>query len=192
MKPKAKVKQPAFSRLSAAGKRIAICEDILKQIAAQRYQIEQGTWLSIHAVEPINPEAKESSEAKMLQNVLLGGKHTMVMEAAPANCTCCAVGAACASAIRLFNQDVIPGSMEDGYELQDYDAGMDILRKYFPQAQVDLIEAAFEQRVDGHHETATEDSLEAAVSFGENHEEDDERLIAICKNITKNRGTFKP
>lgn len=188
---KAKTKSKPFSRLSAAAKRIAIAKDILKQIKAERYTIESGTWLNIDPIK-LGEQSNTETQAVLMQRALLGGKQTVTMDAPPATCTCCAVGAACASAIRLFNQDSISGSPQEGYELNGYDEGMSILRKYFPEEQVDLMEAAFEMRTDSDHEDASESSLDKAVCFGKNFGNDEKRLEAICKNIIKNKGTFKP
>lgn len=184
-----KAKKQAFSRLTAAQKRVAIAKDILKQIAADLYYIEQGTWLNIDGVD--TPE-DTSTQSQIVQAALLGGKRTVVIESKPASCTCCAVGAACASAIRLFNQDSLSGNLEDGFELPGYDEGSAILSKYFPLAQVDLMEAAFEQRTDSHHADASDAALQRAVEFGDEYDNDTERLKAICKNIIKNQGDFKP
>jgi len=177
--------------LSAAAKRIAIAEDILKQIKAKQYNIESGTWLNINPVD-MEENLKNTTKAEMLQNVLLGGKHAVIMEAPPAKCTCCAVGAACASAIRLFNQDSLRGSPKYGYEIARYSEGIKILNKYFPLAQVDLMEAAFEMRTDTHHKHANQADIDDAVKFGEEYNYDTDRLVAICKNIIKNKGNFKP
>lgn len=178
----------AFSRLKAAERRIAIAKDILKQIKAQNYNIRQGMWLEIDPTQ--SPGVEENSN--ILQAALLGGKKTIVTTARPANCTCCAVGAACASAIRLFNRDSLEGNVSDGFEMKDYQQGMSILSKYFTESQVDLLEAAFEQRTDSHHQTADGYSLAKASEFGWEIDDDTERLVAICKNIIKNKGTFKP
>jgi len=133
-----------------------------------------------------------TAQAQLVQGALLGGKRTVVIEAPPATCTCCAVGAACASAIRLFNQDSLNGNLESGFELDGYNDGVKILKKYFLEAQVDLMEAAFERRTDSHHATAGQDDLLRAIEFGEKHDSDTRRLQAICKNIIKNGGNFKP
>lgn len=189
--PKSASKPKSFSRLGAAEKRIAIANDILKQIKAHKYDIQKGTWLEVDPAGNESPGAGENN-SKIIQAALLGGRKTIVIDTPAANCTCCAVGAACASAIRLFNQDTIPGSIEKGFEMDGYDEGMKILEKYFPKAQVDLLEAAFEQRTDSHHRNAKDESLGKAVFFGNYEDNDTERLVAICKNIIKNKGTFKP
>lgn len=188
---KAKTQSKPFSRLSAAAKRIAIAEDILKQIKAEQYTIRQGTWLDVDPIVP-PPEVSQENKAKEVQHALLGGKRTIELETQPATCTCCAVGAACASAIRLFNKHELAGSIEDGFEIYNYEGGVEILKKYFPVAQIDLMEAAFEQRTDGHHDSAGDDALDRAVLFGKKYARSNKRLQAICRNIIKNGGTFKP
>jgi len=189
---KAILKPKPFSKLSAAEKRIAIAEDIIKQINADRYSVRQGMWLAVDPVKPASQEDAAKLNAKIIQNVLLGGRQTIVVETPPATCTCCAVGAACASAIRLFNQDSLTGSPGFGYELEDYKQVKSILQKYFPKAQIDLMEAAFEIRTDSHHRDAGEKSLDRAIEFGDGFIEDEDRLKAICNNIIKNKGTFRP
>jgi hypothetical protein len=192
-----KITQP-FSRLSAAQKRIAIAKDVLKQIKAEQYNIQKGQWLSFSVPEELdfkNMDAggivklfKASGPQSPTQTMLTGGRLSVVVEAQPAMCTCCAVGAACASAIRLFN-----GHELEGQELGGLEEGKEILGKYFPKAQVDLMEAAFERRVDDSmHEDATDKDLAAAEVFGRKYNYDEARAEAIFNNIVMNGGTFKP
>lgn len=182
--PKKQLPKPKpFSRLTAAGKRVAIAKDVLKQIKVEQYKIKTGTWLEI---EDISNEDIEAMLGESKTQSLLTGKP---LQLPAANCTCCAVGAACASAIRIFNNHELPTG-----EINDLDEGREILHKYFPKSQIDQIEAAFEKRSDEGdlHQYADEVQLSKAVAFGVRFHDPTERAKEIFTNIVKNNGTFIP
>lgn len=187
---KSAIHEKPFSRLSAAAKRVAIAEDILKQIKLNQYQIEQGTWLNID--QPDEPDLEgllRKAEGSPTQNRLLGSKQTVVVEVPAATCTCCAVGAACASAIRLFNNY----ELQRENDLDGIEEGHKVLGRYFTKEQVELFEAAFEQRSDeSMHEDCKEKLLSRALEFGCRYDDDTKRAEAIFRNIVKNNGVFVP
>lgn len=152
---------------------MAIAKDILAQIKKDLYNIESGTWVQVSGCEHISYGQKE----------LLGE-----FDESPV-CTVCGIGAACVSAIRLFNRDVIYYG-----EIVNYDDALEIIGRYFTLKQADLIEAAFEQRTDTDdmHVSANQEELEAAMAFGSQISNHTDLAIAIFKNIIKNKGTFRP
>lgn len=187
---KTALKPKSFFRLSAAEKRIAIAEDILNQIKIGQYDIQQGTWLNVEFPD-LNQLVEENklkqTEGSMTQNMLLGGKR-LVINIPAANCTCCAVGAACASAIRLYNNYELKSG-----ELSGFNEGHKVLGKYFTRKQIELFEAAFEKRSDDSiHKDCTEKELQRAVGFGKNYDTDKNRAEAIFKNVVNNKGVFVP
>jgi len=79
-----------------------------------------------------------------------------------------------------------------GYNLEDIQKK---LTPYFPEEQLEMIESAFETKAMIHYNSGTdnnEDSLMPAIMFGEKYRTDRGRMIAITKNIIKNKGVFKP
>lgn len=87
-------------------------------------------------------------------------------------CEVCAAGASVLSAVRLFNAHCV-----DSWKGVRY--SRDVMRNWFSDNQATLIEGTFE---------GWDNSM-----FYLNHIPDgNDRLIAIMKNVVRNRGTFKP
>ena len=75
-------------------------------------------------------------------------------------------------------------------------AGVDelceVLERWFTPRMLSLIECAFEMD-NGYGEVySTLSDRDEAVEFGEDYEDDEERLRAIYQNIIDNAGTFRP
>ncbi len=176
----------AFSRLSAAQKRVAICKDAISQIEAEKFFISRGRWCEFDEVE------EATVEIKFDQATLLSGKavHTVNVP----GCSVCALGAVMCSSVRLGNVATL-GEKSDQSDVWDQ------LKKYFSGIQMSMIEACFERRInegdspcrfDGAQLTKRqENAIERfADKFGE--DDDEARAVAIFKNIIENNGTFKP
>jgi hypothetical protein len=177
MKAKAKI---AFGRMSAAAKRVAIAKDVIAQIRAKQYRIKCGIWLSVDGIDT------DVGVEGACQAALLGQE----IKIEPAKCDCCALGAAMASSLRLFNI----GEFCNDVELGDLTKQ---LGKFFSKEQMGLIEATFECRSEPLCELAPEGKDEFSDLFIYNTARFrrmtcENRAIAIFENIIKNKGTFKP
>lgn len=173
MKKQSKMKP--FSRMSAAAKRVAIAEDVIAQIKAKQYLVERGTWCEI-------------------QEVLMGDivyDQTMLTQGVvipPPKCTVCAIGAAFASSIRIFND--CEASLEN-----DKNDAQPQLEKFFTTKQLALIENAFENGDGGfrtEQQLLSDEELDDAIAFGRRYLAYDKRALAIFGNIVDNKGVFKP
>ena len=186
-----KNKTKAFSRLSAAQKRVAIAKDVLKQIRVEQYNIQSGTWLGIE-MDTANIAVGITMTPQDTQRFLLGLPIIKpIIE--PPKCTCCAIGAACASAVRLGNTHAI----QNGQLIEDFKEGMEVLNGYFSKKQCRLIEACFEKRYNNTPDgepISDEDvvRIDNFNSFGRRRRNDTERAVAIFTNIIKHKGEFKP
>jgi hypothetical protein len=125
---------------------------------------------------------------KEIQAALLGRFHSK--RTARAHCTCCAVGAVCASAVRLFNQNDLHG----GEGIDDFDDAVEMLSKYFPEKQLALIEAAFEHRYRNFDALGSDELNERTYLDLEDFARgpDCKTLHAEALAIIRNEGTFKP
>lgn len=164
-----KPKDKPFSRLSQAGKRIAIAKDVIAQIKSKLFNIETGKWARVDIIDDNDMVDKQS--------LLAGGLPRKFQ------CNCCAVGAAFLSSIRLFNV----ASFDADSEVQQFDA-FNQLATYFDRDQLKMIEEAFEL---GGGACST-NSRDETVKFGDRYDDETKRALAIFTNIVKNRGTFKP
>lgn len=191
MKTKTTAKPKPFRKLNAAQKRVAIAKDALSQIRRQKYDIASGTWLAIYPDMSIG----DRLDAPAVQKLLLG-KFKHKGERLTATCSCCAIGAACASAVRLFNRDDLDG----GAGIDDWSDAVKVLSRYFGKRQMSLIEACFEHRTaakEGNYGTtifsaADWDVIEAFHSPPGEELEFEYTAVKIFRNIIRHGGTFKP
>ena len=155
---------------------MAIAKDVVAQIKAGQFIIKRGHWLTVKDVDA--PAASSGA----CQATLTG--KTGQFE--PAECHCCAIGAAAAASLRLFNI----GEFDSSPDFEDLKKQ---LNKFFSNQQLALIEAAFECRCEVMEEFETrvsQKTIEKTYRFQDLA--DDERALAIFTNIIKNNGTFVP
>jgi hypothetical protein len=172
-------------RLTKAQRAVAIAKDVLSQLRKRQngYVACSGVYIHREALEAMNPD-----EAKDLRDNL------KAMQKGD-SCKVCALGSAILSKARLFDkvpcQDILAGEDEI-----DVEAIREHLHDAFSEAQLDLIESAFEGANMSSGETprvnASPNAIEAAIEFSQKHDDDKARLRAIMTNIVKNEGVFKP
>ncbi len=169
------VRQVPFNKLSKAAQRVAIAQDAINQIKAEKYYIKTGRWVNIKIQTPEDLEEVPDID----QNILLNGFAPIQRKI---TCTCCAIGAAFLSSIRLANKAVITdGAVESLKE------SVEQLGNYFSKDQIELIEEAFEKGFGYCHTDGRR-----GRGFGCSYYDETERALAIFKNIVKNKGEFKP
>jgi hypothetical protein len=172
-----------FNSLDEMGKRVLIAKDVIKQIKAERY-IPNSTYCSIEC----NEDLIDESLQKHLPNI---------------ECNVCAVGSLFVSHIKYNNKFTVYQADEISTEILE-----DILEEYFDIKTLILIEQAFEGF--GYYNSnkgfcfdnglkgdkllsnfnITVEEVDKAVSFNNNYKDRNECLIAIMKNIIKNKGEF--
>lgn len=158
--------------------RVAIAEDVIETLDVGRMYVSSGT--GYHRLRDWAKGVFGKYEATAL-SLRVRGK---------TRCTVCAIGAACLSAVGLYND---AQQLEDetlGIYGPDSDNMRDVLARWFTRVQLDLIESAFEKDYFGID--ANGDALRRAIKFGERYLGDEERLRAIMGNIIDNDGTFRP
>ena len=153
--------------MTKAQERVAIAKDAIRQINAGRYYVETGGWCSIDRTDTINQE-------------LLTRRDRPV-------CNVCALGAAMASSLRLFNIGQIGSGEASTWDVDQQ------LSRFFSPNQMTLIEAAFECRGTGlgaFGGNVSDAQIVATARLG--ILEDKSRALNIFRNIIKNGGTFIP
>lgn len=162
-----------FQNLSDAKKRVAIAKDALEQVLAKKYKVKTGQYVTfLGSGSPVaKSEELDVPVACNLQDV---------------KCQVCARGALFVSALRK------DASIGPEYISNDENLGNDDIQmtedQYFSREQLDLIESAFE--VDQFCDDAPEEMAMAAELYGRSLGNKDERLVAILKNIIRNKGEF--
>jgi hypothetical protein len=156
----------AFKKMSKAQQCVAIARDVVAQIKAKKYSAMPGTYFDFHSEDV-------TWDWKALQK-LLSPKRAPV-------CEVCAVGAAFASCARLGDD-----TFDSNYHEKLLDS--------FDARSIVLMECAFEQHdlLSFPTNASTLEERTKAMNFGDEHDDADERLVAIFKNVIKNKGEFKP
>ncbi len=164
-------KTKAVKKLTAADMRVAIAKDVIAQIRAEKLLICHNFYWGIK--DKGYDYNGESSQIELQENP---------------KCTACAVGAAVLSGVRLFNKISIANNNSCDPEETKY-----VLKRWFSKSQMALIEDAFEgPRSAGACLFSNESPNQKAIKFGERFEDGEKRAVAIFKNMSENRGTFKP
>ena len=170
----------AFKKLPVAAKRVAIAKDVIADLRAKKLLARAGTYVNLNTSEDV-------AVPEDLQEALVCG--------AVKNCTVCALGAMFVCGVKAMNK----AETEQAYGMDDID-----IKQYFEgifsRDQLCLIETAFEQSikyigdydVEAQYDEDKDNSPHPAVTFGRTYDLDEDRMIAIMKNIIANEGTFKP
>lgn len=164
----------AYKKASPAQRRVMIAKDALAQIERGKIRPESGTYVYLRNGHTIGYDTP-------LQPALL--------KDSPITCDCCAKGALFISCVRLSNRyNGNPSGIGSG--------GINSLVNW-PAGNYEDIEAAFELwHGDAGYDTGGYSTSYSWVRKWEEkypeggHEEDRDRLVAILKNIIRNRGLF--
>lgn len=172
----------AFNAMTPAEKRVAICIDVLQQVALGKYNPAVGVY--VRGPGQLNQMTLTSSSCPI--------------------CDVCQQGALVCSALRLGNVfDInIERLTSDSYEGDFYLEGLaPALRKWFGARQAVLMECAFEctaiaPSANNYHEIRYPDAAgaecQSAKIFGERFDSAEDRMCAIMANVIGNRGEFVP
>lgn len=158
---------------------VRIAKDVIKQLDGE-------TLVARHAGYTIIPGLQDEAAIVPENNDLRDYLRKLAKKKRP--CTVCALGA-------CFLADV---RRRDNFSVNDEISRISIvdrLSEIFGEAQLDLIECAYEgdpTYVGNRETTAPFKEGYCAVQFGEKHRSPDKRLRAIMRNIIANNGEFLP
>lgn len=208
-----KAKQAKWESMTPRERKVAIAKDVIAQVQAGNYQIEA----SYGYIEPLNKTGvnKTINEHFRKTRNLDRPLSKTDIEVMTKSCAMCARGAALMSRIRMFNSikvgDVAYLVDDDYNELSNNDlkagekpTGADLavhqssttkgLAGSFTELELSLIEVAFERTgwLLTSSTVTNRDRLRQAIEFGQQFEDDSDRLLAIMQNIVDNDGVFRP
>lgn len=157
-----------FDAATPAQKRVMIARDVINRIESKYIIADSGSF---------GRNIEGYGQAKEFINTK--------------TCSVCAKGALFCSIVGRVNK----------FKLEEFDSNAETngdieskihapIREYFSDEQIALIETAFEG--EQYLESINIDTWEAVDFYEELRYSDHDRLIAICQNIIKNKGTFKP
>ena len=181
-----KARNARFNAASPAEQRVIVAKDVIAQIKKGSIEPMRGNWVRMFL-------PKMAPESQICD--IVGGKNDVV-------CSACALGSMMISMVRY----------RDNFSVRDYELGnfnydsihygrpdkTGITELFTPQQQR-MIECAFEAG-DGFYNYSrrakcsdTErKEMHKAIDFGYQYTDTKARLIAIMKNIVKNKGEFVP
>lgn len=173
-----------FRRLSDRDKRVAIAHDVIAYIKCGKLVAQRRVYIGIVPNALVATPDDPHYETSHFDGPTMNG-HA---------CICCGVGAIFAAAAerKLVDLRYDPSSKSSAAP-----AVMTIrnrLRPYFSNAQLGLIESAFEMSISFALNTSvTRAEAKRAVRLGDRYSCDSRaRMLAIMRNIIRNRGTFRP
>jgi hypothetical protein len=179
-----------FNSLTKPQKRVAIAEDVIKQIKAKKYLPTNLTYIEV-----LNGAENDKYQVQQHFNKV--------------KCECCALGSLFLSEVKFNNSCTFEDLRDDYFD----EAPIERLKQYFSLGQLVLIEYAFEDFGEealtefkkdyivengvGYTKTLSKlkislDDIKKAKMFCEYLEHPKDRLTKILTNIIKNKGTFKP
>lgn len=168
-----------FNSLSKAEQRVLIARDVLTEIKAEKYIPKTGSYIKEMKVKGFIPYGANSIQ-----------KHFDEI-----TCNCCALGACLLSTTKFKNKL----EFNDVSYITSSDSQWGLLNDTFSGEQLTMIEYAFEKEHSGTRvgESRFRNFLDkgtenACVEFGCRFSDSSDRMIAIMKNIIKNKGEFKP
>ncbi len=161
--------------------RVAIAEDVLETLLFGRMKVQ-----SSHGYFQVDDAARGVVEDSFETVALTMKTRGRTM------CTVCAIGAACVSAVSLYNKAPAAEKVHRG-EIKPSKGMRTVLGHFFTRKQLDLIECAFEMKYTYDIGGSSWDARYEAHTFGQGYRYNDrERLEAIMQNIIDNGGTFRP
>lgn len=172
-----------FDKLSSAKKRMAIAQDVIDRIKFGQFIARNGTFCKLSENwDRLEKDVKIEEALKNPKKV----------------CEVCAKGGLFMAYIGIknnFDADDLSSYGLSAYVGQELNAPeMIMLSKIFSKNQLSLIESCFENIEYSWNETLSERQKLRLNYFVVTHRRlsDNSKLTAICKNIIKNNGTFKP
>ncbi len=164
-----------MSKSTKAEKRVLIAKDVLKQIKIHKFDPQSGAWFDSSVLELHNLYDDDSAQPALLME--------------QPTCNVCALGGLFLSTIRLNNKCPVRELLESECDLGGrISEGDSTLNKIFSIKQLQLIEATFE--VNGGAYRASQSKYDRVGDFYTKYPDVKDRLVAIMKNIIKNKGTF--
>lgn len=191
-------KNAAYAAMTQPERAVAVAKDVIEQVRLEKFLAATGAFIQVDVQYP-KPWHEMTVDQKSAyyerEEVLLKLSADERIEAADVRCEVCGVGAACISAIRLFNDFESEHGLDVGFaEIRKYLVGKGI----FEEATLEAIEVAFEggygffDRIGSRPNQLDEDEFDTAVAFGERFDNPEDRLVEIMRNVVRNEGRFIP
>jgi hypothetical protein len=180
----AKKSKETLKAMDKADARVVIARDVIHQLRYNRLVARQGVY-----VQPWMDGSRQQNDLFTPKDVDNGKDVKDVLFKRAEYCEVCAKGALFISAIMKFdNFPVNDLLVEDAGHIGVCASHGTALDAYFDESQLELIEYTFEK---GNAGTCySHEEHKKAIHFYEQYDDTHDLLVAIMKNIIKNKGTF--
>ena len=164
----------AFMKANKARRRVLIVKDALIRFDLQNLKLIHGNYVNLHDNSSVRPYSTDSFKD------FINTDNTI--------CNVCAKGALFCSIVGRVNNVLAKDALNSAWSNNSGDKPHELLLKYFDVKQLDMIETAYEGRSYLHEmDDFTENKC---VSYYKAFNNDNDRFMAICNNIIKNKGEF--
>lgn len=185
-----------FSKLSDDQKRVMIAQDVVAQLRLDKFLATSGDYMVLsqgsYNLESFSADDLEGTDLTRQQISQIFASpdplHTMFNAKNAPQCNVCAIGAACCSAVRLFDD----ASYGEDHQVPKH-VSIDMwgtVGRYFSKEQQQLMEGWFERW----EKTEGEDDKRYVTGITKEWRliTPADRLMAVYSDIAANKGTFNP
>lgn len=164
----------AFKKANKARRRVLIVKDALIRFNLNNLKLIHGNYVNLHDNSSIRPNNSDSFKD--------------FINTDKAICNVCAKGALFCSIVGRVNNILAKDAFNMAWSNNCGDKPHELLKKYFTVEQIDMIETAYEGRSYLHE--IDDFTQNKCISYYKAFNNDNDRFIAICNNIIKNKGEF--
>lgn len=178
---------PNNQQLTPAQIRVQGAKDALALIEAGAIEPRTGWYLadeSVFSRRHVQVEDLLSQHTEKINKQVC--EYTRAYKNSGSHCESCALGSLFVSLVNKHNDLTFGQFFKTGNKPHKY------LGKFFDSDQIELIETAFEQDLYYSSDHIDESQREAAMDFGQDYDDEKDRLVAILNNIIENDGEFFP
>ncbi len=172
------ISKAKFNKLSASGKRITVAKDVIDRVKFGQIIPKKGDFMGDYSAIVNGKKCNDIVEESPLKNASM-------------ECHACGKGGLFLSYLGI-TEEVNLSYFNTFISAKLNSDAMIMLSKIFSLKQLTLIETAFEGRSFTWNVTLKNSEISTCFQFKKKYYLEKDRLIAICKNIIKNNGTFKP
>lgn len=166
----------AFELMTKSEKRVQIAKDVISRLEFKNLSADTGSLIKTTTKSIVKESGKES-----LKDFVNTGT----------TCEVCAKGGLFMSYIGRVNKFKSSDITKSRHSHEHNSAEMIKLQEIFSDIQLVLIETVFEGRLVLTDRFISERNRQRAEKMYRKYENSNSRLVAICENIIRNKGTFK-
>jgi hypothetical protein len=176
-----------FQEANAAGKRVIIAKDVLRQLNLGKIIAKTGTYLKSDTISDI------IMEIEYYGNSQKGDQQLCDIFSGIDSCKACALGSVFVATVKIADKLKFNEIEFDSWgDTIHSDSMHEYLEDFFSLRQLYMIENAFERKDINTIYQVDEALSKACIAFNKGVKSSRERLERIMENVIRNNGTFIP